>query len=256
MFPFFALAFGITWVLAAPVDIAWVRHVPPSPFAVGCAGLSAFGPLFAALIIAGRQKQLRGVFGRWRSNPAWIVLALFTPMFMHVTATALAIALGRAPGEWLHPPSTPERMAALIVFPLGEEFGWRGFAYPRMVERYGLVKGSLLLGALWGVWHLMYSIDPNAGRFDGVLFGMTMAELVLYSLLVAWVFERAQRSMAVAIAFHAGAHLDRMENVPFSDFRLHGMHLALLAMLAAIAARSLAKAERRAEVATGSVRVP
>lgn len=247
LFAFFALACGLTWVLAAPVSLAWMRHLAPSPSAMACAGLSAFGPLVAALLIAGRQKQLRNVFGHWQSNPAWIVLALFTPMMIHVIATALSMATGRAPGEWLHPPSTPERVAALLVFPVGEEFGWRGFAYPRLVERYGLVKGSLVLGALWGVWHLMYSIPPDTGHFDGVLFGMTVAELLLYSLLIAWVFERAQRSMAVAIAFHAGSHLDRLENVPFADFRLHAMHLAVVATLAIVAARSLVNAERRSK---------
>jgi len=242
-FGFFALACGLTWLLAAPLSLAWMHHTTPPPYALACAGLSAFGPLFAALAVAGRQKRLAAVFGRWRANPAWIVLSLFAPMAVHVLATALSVAVGGTPTQWLHPPQTPEQLAALVVFPLGEEFGWRGFAYPRLVGRYGLVKGSLALGTFWGLWHLMYSVTPDAGGFDTLTFAMTMAELPFYSLLVAWVFERANRSMAVAIAFHAGAHLDHIELAPRTDLRLHATHLVVVAVLAAVAARSLAKGD-------------
>ena len=68
-------------------------------------------------------------------------------------------------------------------------------------------------------------------------------ELPLYSLLIAWVFERSNRSMAVAIAFHAGAHLDHIERAPRSDLRLHALHLVVLAVIAVFAARSLATSE-------------
>ncbi len=36
---------------------------------------------------------------------------------------------------------------------LGEEVGWRGFLYPRLKARFGSVKGRLLGGVIWGVWH-------------------------------------------------------------------------------------------------------
>lgn len=246
VFAYFAGACSFTWLLAAPLALAWMRHVDPPPYALACAGLSAFGPLVAALAIAGRQKRLADVFGRWRANPAWVVLALFAPMAIHVMAAALSVAIGGQPTQWLHPPSTPEQIAAMVVFPLGEEFGWRGFAHPRMVGRYGLVKGSLALGALWGLWHLVYSVTPDAGRFDVLTFAMTMAELPLYAVLIAWIFERANRSMAVALAFHAGGHLDHIELAPRTELRLHAMHLVTVAVLAAIAARSLARRGRLA----------
>jgi membrane protease YdiL (CAAX protease family) len=243
---YYGIACGLTWLLGAPLAYAWAEHTPPPPYALACAGLSAFGPLVAALVVSARQKRLGETFGRWRTAPQWILLALFAPMLIHVVATALAVAIGESPVDWLHPPSAPERVAALVVFPIGEEFGWRGFAHPRLMERFGLVKGSLVLGAMWGVWHLMYSITPESGGFDPVTFGMMMVELPLYTLLVTWVFERADRSMAVALAFHAGGHLDRLENVPFTHLRLHAMHLLVVGVLALAAAHSLSKTNRLA----------
>ena len=233
-----------SWALmrkAVPAARAWMHHLAPPPYAVACAGLSAFGPLLAALAVAGPRRRLGQVFGRWRTNVAWMPLALATPAAVHLIATALFVAIGGRPTQWFYPPSTPEAMAALVVFPLGEEFGWRGFAHPRMVARFGLVRGSLVVGAVWGLWHLVYSITSAAAGFDVFAFGMTMVELPLYALLIAWVFERANRSMAVAIAFHAGAHLDHIERAPRTDLRLHVLHMVVLAAVAAIAARSLAR---------------
>jgi membrane protease YdiL (CAAX protease family) len=169
------------------------------------------------------------------------VLALVAAPAVHTVARALYAVLGGEPVEWLSPPITAEQMAALIVFPIGEEFGWRGFAHPRMVERHGAVKGSLFLGIVWGVWHLLYSFTPDAAGFDAFVFTLTMVELPLYSLLIAWVFERSGRSMAVAIAFHASGHLDHIEHAPRSALGLHALHVVVVAVLAVLAARSLAK---------------
>lgn len=236
---FFAVACGFTWALAAPAAWAWMHHAAPPAYAVACAGLSAFGPLVAAVVVAATQRRAGDVFRRWRANPPWLVAALFAPMAIHLLATALSVALGDTPARWLHPPSAPEQVAALVVFPLGEEPGWRGFAYPRIVARLGVVRGSLALGAVWGLWHLAYAVTPDAAGFDAFTFALTMAELPLYSLLMAWVLERTNRSLSVAIAFHAGAHLDHVELAPHDDLRLHAAHLAVVAVLAVLAARSL-----------------
>lgn len=250
-FGFFLLAWTITWLLAFPTALAWTRHATPPPYAIAGAGLSAFGPLFAGLFFS-RMRGKRGVlFERFWASPVLVIGALLTPMAIHLVATALYAACGGQPSAWLHPPSTPEQLAALVVFPLGEEFGWRGFAHPRLVARHGLVRGSLLLGLGWGVWHLMYSITPQAAGFDAFTFVLTLVELPLYSLLVAWVFERARRGMAVALAFHAGAHLDHIELAPRSELGLQIAQVIVLAIVAFFAARALAAGDvRRLQVAT------
>jgi membrane protease YdiL (CAAX protease family) len=240
LWTFFALACAITWLLAVPTSLSWLHHEEPAPWAIACAGLSAFGPLFALLAVAPRGERSRA-FGPWRTHPGWVVLALAAPAAVHLTATALFAALGGQPTALLHPPATPEAMAALVIFPLGEEFGWRGFAYPRMVARFGAVRGPLLLGVMWGLWHLGYGITPERAGFDVLEFGLGLLELPLYSLLIGWVMEHARRSMAVALAFHAGAHLDHIERARDAGLALHACHLAVLAILAVLAARALAK---------------
>ena len=242
---FAVLACATTWSLALPAALAWTRHQAPAPYAVACAGLSAFGPLLAALAVAGPRKELGQVFGRWRTSPLWVLLALATPFFAHTLARLLFRATGGQVVGWVALPGTPEALAALVVFPLGEEFGWRGFAYPRLVGRLGPVRGALLLGVVWGLWHLAYAVTPAAAGFDGWELANTMLELPSYALILAWLFERANRSLAVAIAFHAGAHLDHFERTARADLRLSLIQLGVAALLACAAGKALIRPPAR-----------
>jgi membrane protease YdiL (CAAX protease family) len=197
------------------------------------------------LAIAGRRRQLRGVFGRWRTNPLWIVIALFIPMAVQLPATLIEVLLGGHPAHWFYPPVKPEHFAALVMFSFGEEFGWRGFAYPRLAERHGPVVGSLIVGLVWGFWHLgmMFAPDPLRALPPETLL-IYMVDLALWSVVMAWFFERSNRSIAVAIAMHAGAHIDNVSRAPETEVRLRILRFVVLAVVAALAARSLSAKKR------------
>ena len=58
---FFVLACAITWLLAFPTAWAWMHHRPLPPYAIALAGLSAFGPLLAALDAELTKRKIPGV---------------------------------------------------------------------------------------------------------------------------------------------------------------------------------------------------
>jgi membrane protease YdiL (CAAX protease family) len=78
--------------------------------------------------VASRRGEVRTVFRPWRANPIWIVAALLTPMALQLVAKLVELALGGQPSAWVYLPATPEHIAALVIFSVGEEFGWRGFS--------------------------------------------------------------------------------------------------------------------------------
>ena len=63
-------------------------------------------------------------------------------------------------------------MLTPITAQVGEELGWRGFAQPRLMRRHQPVMVNMVIGTLWGVWHL-----PDFFADEGVLgslgFGFT-----------------------------------------------------------------------------------
>jgi membrane protease YdiL (CAAX protease family) len=151
VFLFFVLACAITWATNLPWMLACVRHVQPAPYAMPLMGLGAWGPTLAAVFVAARRGVMRDVFGRWKTRPGWVFLALcVSPIALHLPATLIEVALGGRPAQWFYPPVEPERIAGLVMFSLGEEFGWRGYAYPRVVRMSGPVLGNLLLGRSGG----------------------------------------------------------------------------------------------------------
>ena len=246
---FFAFACGITWALDFPLAYAWATHAEPAIYAMPLVGLGAWGPTLAAFALAARRGTLRAVFGRWRTNPIWIIVALFVPLLVQLPATVIEVLLGGHPAHWFYPPVKPEHFAALVMFSFGEEFGWRGFAYPRLEQRHGPVVGSLILGSVWGLWHMgmMFAPDPLRALPPETLL-IYIAELALWSIVMAWMFERGDRSIAVAIAMHAGAHIDNVSRAPETEVRLRILRFVVLAIVAALAARSLTEKKRAAPI--------
>jgi membrane protease YdiL (CAAX protease family) len=92
----------------------------------------------------------------------------------------------------------------MLMIPIGEEIGWRGFALPRLQQRYGPLKASLLLGLGWGLWHLPMFL------MAGVPFGWLLLGMVLFlvpgSVIYSWVFNRTRGLLPVAIIMHVGIH--------------------------------------------------
>ena len=54
---------------------------------------------------------------------------------------------------------------------LGEELGWRGFLLPRLAARQGPLRASLVVGLLWGLWHLPAFWLPGTGKVGSPAMG-------------------------------------------------------------------------------------
>jgi membrane protease YdiL (CAAX protease family) len=171
-------------------------------------GLGAFGPAAAAMIAArvegtGVRALLRPL-GQWRVGARWYFVALFLPGAIFVVAAMVYNALGHSE-PLLYPPNQPAFVAAAIVFPVGEEIGWRGFALPRLIERFGPLPASCILGVLWTFWHIpmltLQGVSP-------ILYVVFVPFMVGGSVLFTWVYRHTHGSLLLAVLVHVGAHLN------------------------------------------------
>jgi membrane protease YdiL (CAAX protease family) len=231
---FFALAFPLSWAIV--------------PF-TGGEGINPTGPFLAALLVsaalAGRvgvSEWLRFSFrlrGRW----FWYVAAAAIVVGLNVLALLLALALGAERpssddlGAWAEP---------LIVFPFyllliaaPEESGWRGFAFPRLTERWGPVRATAVLGVLIAAWHLPLVV---AGSQTAVILGAVFASQFLFT----WLQSRTDGSVPVVMVAHAsqgglaGAYIGPMLSGSDETLEL-SLLTALLALVAAAVAWSSAR---------------
>jgi len=104
---------------------------------------------------------------------------------------------------------------------LGEEIGWRGFLLPALLERMSPLWASLVLGMMWGVWHL--PIDLYAG-FGGEGLEAILARIVYVlplSVIFTWFYVHTDGSLLIALFLHTSLNL--MGDIGLSRFQATGM---------------------------------
>jgi membrane protease YdiL (CAAX protease family) len=85
---------------------------------------------------------------------------------------------------------------------LSEEFGWRGYALPKLQSRWNALASSLILGVIWAAWHIPLWFLAGSSQ-QGTSFWIFLANLVLLSILYTWLVNNARGSILVAVVFHA-----------------------------------------------------
>lgn len=94
--------------------------------------------------------------------------------------------------------------------PVGEEFGWREFALPRLQKKYSPVITSVIISAIWGVWHLPSFFTPlGVLPFLVSVFGLGFIVpytlgTIANSIFMTWMYNKTNSNALIAgIVWHA-----------------------------------------------------
>ncbi len=114
------------------------------------------------LLAAGKEKRAAyGLCFRNRNVSVCMVL-LFLALYFLRTAIPLAFSgqlaylsliFGNA-NTWIMLAAVFVNFFIVYIAFLGEEYGWRYYLQPLLQKKFGLRKGVILLGIVWGLWHL------------------------------------------------------------------------------------------------------
>jgi uncharacterized protein len=229
--------------------------------------ITVAGPPLAALLLTGLVdgrnglRDLRSRLGAWRVGARWYALAsLAAPL----AVIAVLLPLSLLSPDFLPAIATTDAPIGLLLVGLAagvaagvpEEVGWTGYAVPRLRARHGVLTAGLLLGMVWGVWHIpVYvlgsgtpagTIDWGALLPDVVFF---VAVLPVFRVLMIWVHDRTH-SVPVAMIMHgslsATAPLILAPGVTGTSLAV--FYLALAALMGAVVAVGAAKRESVQEI--------
>ncbi len=90
----------------------------------------------------------------------------------------------------------------IVLRSLWEEGGWRGFALPRLQERYGPFTGSIILGAMWAFWHL----PGYLGGWMATEFPALLIYCVGFSILATWIYNNTSGRIIRRILLHSSSN--------------------------------------------------
>ncbi|MGV9341777.1 CPBP family intramembrane glutamic endopeptidase [Streptomyces sp. NPDC003688] len=221
---FFLLAFALSWLAWTPYVLSenglavWHFAFPGSGGASQLLGVlpgAYLGPITSAFVVTAATDGRPGLrvwlrrMGHWRVGWRWYAaVVLSVPAVLTLSSVALA---GRAPA-W---PSTavlvayvPGLVVQMVTTGLAEEPGWRDFAMPRMQRRHSPVVATLIVGVLWGLWHLPLYLSDWGGWPD-VSWDLPLefvVTTVAFSFVMTWVFNRTNESLPLAMLCHTSVN--------------------------------------------------
>lgn len=171
--------------------------------------LGAFAPTISAVFISAvtqgetAVRELVRKLGKWRVGWLWYLAAFGIPIAEGLLAVAIASTFGvfhlarintailRAtlPGLWI-----------AFLFAAGEELGWRGYALPHLLSRYGTIAATVILGCLHALWHWPLILLPHMWLSDVPVLPWTTF-VIAEAFFFTWIM-RSTGSVLLAAIFH------------------------------------------------------
>ena len=234
---FFILIFVFSW-------FPWYAGIAPEEMAMG-PSIAAF---IVVLIVGGKRGFVDFLrpFGRWRVSWRWWTIAIFGPAVLYLIGLGVYLLMdGEAPPFTMirtELSMIPLYLVMVVLMPwngpVGEEFGWRGYALPNLQTKYGPLIASLVIGTVWGVWHLPSFFAPQ-GVIGAITAVLGFSFLISYtlgtianSIFMTWLYNKTNASALIAgIVWHAAINF--WAPVLLSDSSLvaarEGTHLPTIA---------------------------
>ena len=180
--------------------------------------IAPWTPNIAAIIVLGliikEKSGIRKLFSgwkKWKVNFVWYLVAL-SPLAVTFLAVGIYYLLGGTP-----PGIEPLLILGPVQFNLGtlfgilfqslitgatgEELGWRGFALPRLQSRYNALASSIILGIIWGLWHLpVWILFPQ--QAETIPYWAFLLQTVAASIIITWAYNNSGGSLVIVSLYH------------------------------------------------------
>lgn len=246
LIPFFIITFAFTWILWIPTALSSLGFSLPSyiqDFLLSPFNPAAFGPMVAAFILTykyGGGEDLKILIKKGvdiHFNKIWLIPLFFFFPLLTVSALLLAVFSGESlPNILLIDDPLFIVGAFFYIFflggPLQEEFGWRGYALPGLQMKYNALVSSLILGIIWGAWHLPLFFIKGSIQSQTPIWGF-MILIICGTVFFTWIYNHTQGSILAAMIFHTMNNLSFLM-FPTLEVPLGGLYLLIINIIVVI----------------------
>lgn len=227
----FVIGWGVLVVLAlftAQIEAVFGPLSGTNPVFI----LAVYSPAITAVILIwhdGGFSAVRRYLGRlrlWRMSTAWwLGLLLGVPALKYLSALFNGTAADFPFSPWYT--LLPALVLALFIGPV-EEIGWRGYALPLLQRRVTPLVASLILGTLWGLWHLPAFLLSGTPQSAWV-FGPFLIGAVALSLFMDRMYNVTGGSILLPALFHFQANVPAWpEGQPWENYVFAAAALVLV----------------------------
>jgi len=195
--------------------------------------------MIAALILVYRENKLIGIKKLFKRTldyksikpKIWFVPIIFLlPAIYLLSYWVMRLMERPLPEPHISFLTIPILFAGFLIAAVSEEIGWMGYTVDPMQNRWSALKTSIILGLVWGIFHVVP--DIQAHRSLAWIVWQHGVYSVALRILIVWIYNNAGKSTFAAILFHG------MDNVSWSLFPNNGSHYdpAITGVLTAITA--------------------
>jgi len=158
----------------------------------------AFSVIFISLILKDKiiLYEIKSRLCLQRINIKWSILSIFIPVVCIVVSGLLMSLFKITYISWTGSVLFYIlNIVAMLVGCFAEEIGWRGFLLPRLQEKHSPFVSSIIVGFLWGIWHLNFT----GGILGFILYTISIIEM---SVLMTWLFNKTNLNLTLMIVWH------------------------------------------------------
>ena len=209
---YFVLTFAISWLGALVVVAPRLLYGEAIPKLSGILmfPVMLLGPVVSGILltrVVDGTSALRELFSRMRKirvEPQWYAALLIPPATILIVLLCLKALIS--------PVFAPSRFfvgaSFGIIAGFFEEIGWTGYAFPKMAQTGNAVRASIILGLLWGVWHMpvidyLGTATPHGAYWLRYFLAFTAA-MTAMRVLIGWIYLNT-KSVALAQLMHASS---------------------------------------------------
>jgi hypothetical protein len=210
MLPYLVITFGLSWGLLA------LYIFLPEPITEMFGAISAshpafiiavYSPAFAAAAVVffcGGIQGMKAYLSRlllWRSSTGWYAFLILGIPLIYIAGSMAKGNLFDNPFPFDSIAQMLAAMAFMLVLGPIEEFGWRGVALPLLQRQFKPIWAALILGVIWGIWHLPAFFLSGTPQSTWGLMPFLIGSICL-SVILTPLFNASQGSILLAAVYH------------------------------------------------------